>query len=64
MEANMAAVSYEILEENEGNLSHDNALEHYLSPHVIKENNESPESVLTKNEESKQAEVIESEKKN
>ncbi len=36
MEANMVAVSYEILEENEGNLSHDNALEHYLSPYVIK----------------------------
>ena len=53
MEANMAVVSYEIFQENEGSISESKELGKYISPYDVQDTNEPIELVLMKEEESK-----------
>jgi hypothetical protein len=53
MEANMAVVSYEIFQENEGSISESKELGKYISPYDVQNTNEPIELVLMKDKESK-----------
>ena len=53
MEANMAVVSYEILQENEGSISESKELGKCISPYDVQDTNEPIELVLMKEKESK-----------
>ncbi|CAB4042173.1 Hypothetical predicted protein, partial [Paramuricea clavata] len=55
MEANMAVVSHEIFQENEGNMSESKELGKYISPYDVQDTNEPIELVLMKEKESKQS---------
>ena len=53
IEANMAVVSYEIFQENEGSISESKELGKYISPYDVQDTNQPIELVLMKEKESK-----------